>query len=386
MALFNYASREISAKIVYYGPGLSGKTTNIEAIHSMILDDRKGKLISLPTETDRTLFFDFLPVELGEIKGFKVRFHLYTVPGQVFYNRTRKLVLQGVDGIVFVADSQVNMSESNLESLRNLNENLSDYGKKLENLPFVVQYNKRDIKDIMTVDDLTQELDLDGIPHFESIAITGEGVKETLMEISKLVFNNLRKTLLLESELGESQEDIGELVGREIEEKFVRQEEEIEEIEMVEELPNEEEVHVDFQDLSGETEEQEGKEQREDEVVEEREEESGSVEEVKEEREPSPEIPFEMDEYLPPEKEEVVPADEIFDEIEIEEEGEGEGGEVVEIPEKEVGVTVEGEGISFLRMDEPYISLSGESVIPAVFLDRDGNEVKIKITVSIEKG
>jgi len=386
MALFNYASREISAKIVYYGPGLSGKTTNIEAIHSMILDDRKGKLISLPTETDRTLFFDFLPVELGEIKGFKVRFHLYTVPGQVFYNRTRKLVLQGVDGIVFVADSQVNMSESNLESLRNLNENLSDYGKKLENLPFVVQYNKRDIKDIMTVDDLTQELDLDGIPHFESIAITGEGVKETLMEISKLVFNNLRKTLLLESELGESQEDIGELVGREIEEKFVRQEEEIEEIEMVEELPNEEEVHVDFQDLSGETEEQEGKEQREDEVVEEREEESGSVEEVKEEREPSPEIPFEMDEYLPPEKEEVVPADEIFDEIEIEEEGEGEGGEVAEIPEKEVGVTVEGEGISFLRMDEPYISLSGESVIPAVFLDRDGNEVKIKITVSIEKG
>ncbi len=381
MALFNYASREISAKIVYYGPGLSGKTTNIEAIHSMILDDRKGKLISLPTETDRTLFFDFLPVELGEIKGFKVRFHLYTVPGQVFYNRTRKLVLQGVDGIVFVADSQVGMRESNLESLRNLHENLSDYGKKLEDLPFVVQYNKRDIKDIMSVEELSKELNLDGIPHFESIAITGEGVKETLMEISKLVFNNLRRTLLLESELGESHEDIGDLVGREIEEKFVRKEEEIEEIESIEDLPGDEEGQVDFQELSGEMEEP---------AVDERGEEmgegSGSEGAVEEERESFTEIPLEMNESVPSGEVEPPPADELFDEIEIEEEMEEDGGEVADIPRKEVGVSVEGEGISFLRMEAPYIALSGESVIPAVFIDREGNEVKIKITVSIEKG
>ena len=138
MALFNYATRELSAKIVYYGPGLSGKTTNIEMVHKMLRSDQKGRLISLPTQTDRTLFFDFLPIELGQIKGFKVRFHLYTVPGQVFYNATRRLVLQGVDGVVFVADSQREMINGDMESLKNLMDNLSSYGKKLEELPFVL--------------------------------------------------------------------------------------------------------------------------------------------------------------------------------------------------------------------------------------------------------
>src|SRR3990172_6092182 len=135
MALFNYATRELSAKIVYYGPGLSGKTTNIEMVHRLMRPEQKGRLISLPTETDRTLFFDFLPLDLGQIKGFKVRFHLYTVPGQVYYNATRRLVLQGVDGVVFVADSQADMAQSNVESLKNLVENLATYGKKLDDLP-----------------------------------------------------------------------------------------------------------------------------------------------------------------------------------------------------------------------------------------------------------
>src|SRR5512134_1243287 len=151
MALFNYATRELSAKIVYYGPGLSGKTTNIEMVHKILRPEQKGRLISLPTETDRTLFFDFLPIDLGLIKGFKVRFHLYTVPGQVFYNATRRLVLQGVDGVVFVADSQSGMMESNVESLKNLSDNLTTYGKKIRDLPYVMQYNKRDLASIAPV-------------------------------------------------------------------------------------------------------------------------------------------------------------------------------------------------------------------------------------------
>ncbi len=259
MALFNYAAREISAKIVYYGPGLSGKTTNIESIYSMLQSDQRGKLISLPTETDRTLFFDFLPVELGKIKGFTVRFHLYTVPGQVFYNQTRKLVLQGVDGVVFVADSQVNMLDSDIESLRNLKENLASYGKNIEELPFVVQYNKRDLKNIMSIEEMNSHLNENGVPYFSAIAITGEGVKDTLMEIAKMVFNHLRKTLLLESEIGSfSEEDIGELVGREIDQRFVSEQEEIEEIEDLEELPSDSSMNINFGELSAEGEIQDG--------------------------------------------------------------------------------------------------------------------------------
>ncbi|HEY5995396.1 MAG TPA: ADP-ribosylation factor-like protein, partial [Candidatus Deferrimicrobiaceae bacterium] len=190
MALFNYATRELSAKIVYYGPGLSGKTTNIEMVHKLLRPDQKGKLISLPTETDRTLFFDFLPIELGQIKGFKVRFHLYTVPGQVFYNATRRLVLQGVDGVVFVADSQRGMEGSNEESLRNLIENLSSYGKKIEELPFVIQYNKRDLKNVATVEEMNAYLNPRGVPVQEASAISGPGVTETLVAVSRLVFNH----------------------------------------------------------------------------------------------------------------------------------------------------------------------------------------------------
>jgi len=176
MALFNYATRELSAKIVYYGPGLSGKTTNIEIVHKMLRPEQKGRLISLPTETDRTLFFDFLPIELGQIKGFKVRFHLYTVPGQVFYNATRRLVLQGVDGVVFVADSQREMINSDMESLKNLMDNLSSYGKKLEELPFVLQYNKRDLRNVAPVAELDTALNFLHVPAFEAVAPNGKGV------------------------------------------------------------------------------------------------------------------------------------------------------------------------------------------------------------------
>ena len=175
MALFNYATRELSAKIVYYGPGLSGKTTNIEMVHKMLRPEQKGRLISLPTETDRTLFFDFLPIELGQIKGFKVRFHLYTVPGQVFYNATRRLVLQGVDGVVFVADSQREMVNGNMESLKNLMDNLSSYGKKLEELPFVLQYNKRDLRNAAPVAELDAALNFLHVPTLRGGRAHGQG-------------------------------------------------------------------------------------------------------------------------------------------------------------------------------------------------------------------
>jgi signal recognition particle receptor subunit beta len=215
MALFNYATRELSAKVVYYGPGLSGKTTNIEKVHELLKPGQKGKLISLPTETDRTLFFDFLPVQLGKIKGFNVRFHLYTVPGQVFYNATRRLVLQGVDGVVFVADSQEGMKDSNLESLRNLEENLASYGKKIEELPFLIQFNKRDLKKVQSVEEMNASLNRLKVPTALASALTGEGVIETLSSISRLVFRNLRTTLLLpgESAGDEVEEKIGETFG-----------------------------------------------------------------------------------------------------------------------------------------------------------------------------
>src|SRR5512134_2167477 len=219
MALFNYATRELSAKIVYYGPGLSGKTTNIEMVHKILRPEQKGRLISLPTETDRTLFFDFLPIDLGLIKGFKVRFHLYTVPGQVFYNATRRLVLQGVDGVVFVADSQREMMNSNMESLRNLMDNLSTYGKKLEELPFVLQYNKRDLRNAAPVPELDAALNFLHVPTFDAVAPAGKGVTETLVAISRLVFANLRKTLLMPGEMA-AHEDIGELADARIQKTF----------------------------------------------------------------------------------------------------------------------------------------------------------------------
>jgi hypothetical protein len=193
MALVNHTTREINAKIVYYGPGLSGKTTNIHFIYHRISPSQRGKLISLATETDRTLFFDFLPIELGTIKGYKVRFHLYTVPGQVFYNATRKLVLKGADGVIFVADSQRFMLNANLESLANLTDNFADMGVELTDFPMVIQYNKRDLPDVMTTDELTEALNARKTPFYETVAMTGDGVLKTFAAISKLVLQDMQK-------------------------------------------------------------------------------------------------------------------------------------------------------------------------------------------------
>jgi signal recognition particle receptor subunit beta len=193
MALVNHTTREINAKIVYYGPGLCGKTTNIHLIYHRIAPNQRGKLISLATEADRTLFFDFLPVELGTIKNYKVRFHLYTVPGQVFYNATRKLVLKGADGVIFVADSQRAMLDANLESLSNLRDNFAEQGVKLAEFPMSIQYNKRDLPDILSVDELNAALNPRNVPFYEAVATTGDGVLKTFTAISKLVLQDMQK-------------------------------------------------------------------------------------------------------------------------------------------------------------------------------------------------
>ncbi|GMV04767.1 MAG: gliding motility protein [Gemmatimonadota bacterium] len=191
MSMINYASREINCKIVYYGTGLGGKTTNLEYIYSRVNPETKGKMISLATETERTLFFDFLPIDLGEIRGFKTRFHLYTVPGQVYYNASRRLILKGVDGLVFVADSQATRAEANIESMHNLYENLETYGYDLQTIPFAIQYNKRDMPNILSVEELRAQINPMGVPDFEGIAIEGRGVFETLSCVSKLVVKSL---------------------------------------------------------------------------------------------------------------------------------------------------------------------------------------------------
>ena len=224
MSMINYASREINCKIVYYGPGLGGKTTNLEHVYAKVKPDTRGKLISLATETERTLFFDFLPVDLGTIRGFKTRFHLYTVPGQVYYNASRKLILKGVDGIVFVADSQVERMEANLEAMQNLYDNMAEYGYDLTKMPFVIQYNKRDLPNAAPLAELQQTLNpgwevvdtprqkvtadqfhagenvihqlptgewVEHATYFEAVAVTGDGVFDTLKAVSKLVLKTL---------------------------------------------------------------------------------------------------------------------------------------------------------------------------------------------------
>ncbi|MEW6212773.1 MAG: GTPase domain-containing protein [Acidobacteriota bacterium] len=193
MTFINYASREINCKIVYYGPGLGGKTTNLQYIYDSTAAQSKGKLISLATETDRTLFFDFLPLDLGTVRGFKTRFHLYTVPGQVFYDASRKLILKGVDGVVFVADSQRERMDANVESLYNLELNLKQHGYELDKLPYVLQFNKRDLPNIVSYEDLKSELARNGEPIFESVANRGIGVFETLKAVAKQVLMELRK-------------------------------------------------------------------------------------------------------------------------------------------------------------------------------------------------
>jgi len=223
MSMINYASREINCKLVYYGPGLGGKTTNLEHIYGKVQPDMRGKMVSLATETERTLFFDFLPVDLGTVRGFKTRFHLYTVPGQVYYNASRKLILKGVDGIVFVADSQIERMEANIESMQNLYDNMAQYGYDLTKIPFVVQYNKRDLPNAAPIADLQANLNpgwpiedaarqreapdpyhpgellayqVDGnwierAPFFESVAVSGDGVFDTLKAVAKLVLKSL---------------------------------------------------------------------------------------------------------------------------------------------------------------------------------------------------
>ncbi len=193
MAIFNYAAREMTAKIVYYGPGLSGKTTSIQYVHTKISPKNKGKLVSLATETDRTLFFDFFPVEFGQIGGFKVKFNFYTVPGQVFYNTTRKLVLKGADGVVFVADSQPGMMEQNLESLENLKENLKVHGLNWETMPFVIQYNKRDLPGALPVEEMRSRLNNRGVPDFETSATTGMGIMDAMKAVCKMVLEDIQR-------------------------------------------------------------------------------------------------------------------------------------------------------------------------------------------------
>ncbi|HNN91465.1 MAG TPA: GTPase domain-containing protein [Pseudomonadota bacterium] len=193
MSFINYSAREINCKIVYYGPGLCGKTTNLKYIYEKTNPDAKGKMITLATETERTLFFDFLPLSLGEIRGFKTRFHLYTVPGQVFYDASRKLILKGVDGVVFVADSQVARFEANIESLENLRLNLQEQGYNLDKLPYVVQYNKRDMPEVSSVEELRKELNPNNVPDFEAVASTGVGVFETLKAVAKQVLTELKR-------------------------------------------------------------------------------------------------------------------------------------------------------------------------------------------------
>ena len=192
MSFINYAAREINVKIVFYGPGLCGKTTNLQYIFEKSSPQQKGKLISLATETDRTLFFDFLPLDLGSVRGFKTRFHLYTVPGQVFYDASRKLILKGVDGVVFVADSQEARMDANEESLRNLDENLQENGFDLKSVPYVLQFNKRDLPTAVLVDDMYRLLNIKGEPTFEAVATKGIGVFETLKAAAKQVLYELR--------------------------------------------------------------------------------------------------------------------------------------------------------------------------------------------------
>jgi mutual gliding-motility protein MglA len=193
LSFINFAAREINCKIVYYGAGLGGKTTNLQFIFDKTADKQKSKMISLATETDRTLFFDFLPLDLGTVRGFRTRFHLYTVPGQVFYDASRKLILRGVDGVVFVADSQEERLDANLEALENLQENLKEHGYDFKKIPYVLQLNKRDLVNVLPVEDLKRELVRKAEPALEAVAFQGKGVFETLKEVARQVLVELKK-------------------------------------------------------------------------------------------------------------------------------------------------------------------------------------------------
>lgn len=193
MVQINFALKEVNCKVVYYGPGMSGKTTNLEIVHQKAPEEHKGELTSISTDGDRTLFFDFMPLDLGKIAGMQTKFQLYTVPGQVYYNSTRKLVLQGVDGVIFIADSNPDKMPENLESYENLIENLKEYGKELQDLPHVIQYNKRDSPNAMSVEDLDRAMNRWGVPTFEAVANTGEGVFPTLKTLAGMVLESINK-------------------------------------------------------------------------------------------------------------------------------------------------------------------------------------------------
>ena len=193
MVQINFALKEVNCKIVYYGPGMSGKTTNLEIVHQKAPEENKGDLTSISTDGDRTLFFDFMPLDLGNIAGMRTKFQLYTVPGQVYYNSTRKLVLQGVDGVIFVADSDPEKMEENIESFRNLEENLKEYGKDLADLPHVIQYNKRDLPNAMPIEEMDKKLNKYGVPTFEAVAVTGEGVFPTLKVLASMALETINK-------------------------------------------------------------------------------------------------------------------------------------------------------------------------------------------------
>lgn len=193
MVQINFALKEVNCKIVYYGPGMSGKTTNLEIVHQKAPEENKGDLTSISTDGDRTLFFDFMPLDLGNIAGMRTKFQLYTVPGQVYYNSTRKLVLQGVDGVIFVADSDPEKMEENLESYANLEENLREYGKELADLPHVIQWNKRDLPNALPVEELERKINKYGVPTFEAVAVTGEGVFPTLKVLASMVLETINK-------------------------------------------------------------------------------------------------------------------------------------------------------------------------------------------------
>jgi len=194
VSFINFPAREINCKLVYYGPGLGGKTANLQWIYDNTGNNLKGKMISLATETDRTLFFDFLPLDLGTVRGFKTRFHLYTVPGQVFYEASRKLILKGADGVVFVADSQEERLDANLETLDNLKEHLKEHNLELKTIPYILQLNKRDLPNVLPVEELKKHIGIKGEPTIEAIAINGTGIFETLKEVAKLVLAELRKS------------------------------------------------------------------------------------------------------------------------------------------------------------------------------------------------
>ena len=189
----NFPAREINCKLVYYGPGLGGKTANLQWIYEHTGTNQKGKMVSLATETDRTLFFDFLPLDLGTVRGFRTRFHLYTVPGQVFYEASRRLILKGADGVVFVADSQEERMDANLETLDNLHEHLKDHNLNFDTIPYVLQLNKRDLPNALPVEELQKQLAVKGEPSLEAVAVTGQGVFDTLKEVAKLVLTDLKK-------------------------------------------------------------------------------------------------------------------------------------------------------------------------------------------------